>query len=80
MLKASAYFVFNHVARQGYDKIITHAQPKYARLWRIVLGFKNALIAISASTDAAVLFRIHESSPKGSAFANEEKKTAAEFR
>jgi hypothetical protein len=22
--------------------VITHAQPKYARLWRIVLGFKNA--------------------------------------
>ena len=42
VLKASAYFVFDHVARKGYDKVITHAQPKYARLWRIVLGFKNA--------------------------------------
>jgi hypothetical protein len=82
VLKASAYFVFDHVARKGYDKVITHAQPKYARLWRITLGFKNAegkapfhfdghpepyielvkeltppLNAISASTEAAVLFR-----------------------
>ena len=38
VLKAFAYFVFDHVARKGYDKVITHAQPKYARLWRIILG------------------------------------------
>jgi hypothetical protein len=42
VLKAFAYFVFDHVARKGYDKVITHAQPNYARLWRIILGFKNA--------------------------------------
>ena len=42
VLKAFAYFVFDHVARKGYDKVITHAQPKYARLWRITFGFKNA--------------------------------------
>ena len=30
------FFLFDHVARKGYDKVITHAQPKYARLWRIV--------------------------------------------
>jgi hypothetical protein len=42
VLKASSHFVFDHIARKGYDKVITHAQPKYARLWRIVLGFKNA--------------------------------------
>jgi hypothetical protein len=42
VLKAFAYFVFDHVARKGYDKVITHAQPKHARLWRIILGFKNA--------------------------------------
>jgi len=41
-LKAAADFAFDHVARKGYDKVITHAQPKYARLWRMVLGFKNA--------------------------------------
>jgi len=42
VLKASSYFVFDHIARKGYDKVITHAQPKYARMWRIILGFKNA--------------------------------------
>jgi hypothetical protein len=42
VLKAFAYFVLDHIARKGYDKVITHAQPKYARLWRIILGFKNA--------------------------------------
>ena len=42
VLKACAHFVFDHIARKGYDKVITHAQPKYARMWRIVLGFKNA--------------------------------------
>jgi hypothetical protein len=82
VLKAFGCFVFDHIARKGYDKIIGHAQPKYARLWRIIHGFKNAegkppvyfeghpepyielvkeltppLNAISASTDAAVLFR-----------------------
>ena len=41
VLKAFVYFVFNHIARKGYDKVIAHAQPKYARLWRIVFGFRN---------------------------------------
>ncbi|MGQ0682150.1 hypothetical protein [Bradyrhizobium sp.] len=40
-LKATADFSFNHVARKGFDKVITHAQPKYARLWRMILGFKT---------------------------------------
>jgi hypothetical protein len=42
ILKAAADFSFDHVARKGYDKIITHALPKYARLWRILLGFRKA--------------------------------------
>ena len=42
VLKTFALFVFDHVARKGYDRIITHAQPKYARLWRMILGFRNA--------------------------------------
>lgn len=42
ILKSCATFLFDHVARKGYDKVITHAQPKYARLWRIIFGFKNA--------------------------------------
>jgi hypothetical protein len=41
-LKAAADFSFEHVARKGFDKVITHAQSKYARLWRMMLGFKNA--------------------------------------
>lgn len=41
-LKAAADFAFDHVARKGYDKVITHAQSKYARLWRMILGFKIA--------------------------------------
>jgi hypothetical protein len=41
-LKAAADFAFDHVARKGYDKVITHAQSKNARLWRIMLGFRNA--------------------------------------
>ena len=35
-----ANFVFDHVARKGFDKVITHAQPKYARMWRTMLGFR----------------------------------------
>src|SRR6478672_6477555 len=42
VLKAAADFSFDHVARKGYDKVITHAQTKYARLWRIMFGFRNA--------------------------------------
>lgn len=42
VLKMFVDFVFNHVARKGYDKVIAHAQPKYARLWRILFGFKMA--------------------------------------
>jgi hypothetical protein len=42
VLKVVADFAFDHVARKGYDRVITHAQPKYARLWRMILGFKNA--------------------------------------
>lgn len=41
VLKAFVFFVFNHIARKGYDKVIAHAQPKYARLWRIVFGFRT---------------------------------------
>ena len=39
-LKIYANFVFCHIARKGYSRAITHASPKYARLWRIILGMK----------------------------------------
>jgi len=41
IIKSFAAVTFDHVARKGYNKIITHAQPKYARLWRMTLGFKT---------------------------------------
>lgn len=40
-LKALADYVFAHIARKGYSRAITHASPKYARLWRILLGMKK---------------------------------------
>jgi hypothetical protein len=40
VLKAFGAFGFEHCARKGYTRIITHAGAKYARLWRIVLGFR----------------------------------------
>lgn len=39
-LKTYANFVFSHIAKKGYSRAITHASPKYARLWRIILGMK----------------------------------------
>ena len=39
-LKIYANFVFSHIAKKGYSRAITHASPKYARLWRIILGMK----------------------------------------
>lgn len=41
VIKNCANAVFEHVARKGYDKVITHARPLYARLWRQILGFKT---------------------------------------
>jgi hypothetical protein len=38
-LKAVAEFAFKHIARKGYTRVITHASPGYARLWRGLLGF-----------------------------------------
>ncbi|MGO4705572.1 hypothetical protein AB4072_07330 [Microvirga sp. 2MCAF38] len=41
-IKRCAEFIFEHIERKGYDRVVTHAKPKYARLWRTMLGFKNA--------------------------------------
>jgi hypothetical protein len=41
LLKQFAEFVFSHVARKGYAKVITHAKPLYARLWRQMLKFET---------------------------------------
>jgi hypothetical protein len=40
VIKACADFAFEHVARKGFDRVITHASPLYARLWRMLLGFR----------------------------------------
>jgi hypothetical protein len=39
VLQYCSQFIFGHVAQKGYDRLITHAKPKYARMWRGVLGF-----------------------------------------
>ncbi len=41
VIRNCANFVFDHVARKGFDKVITHATPKYARIWRTMLGFQT---------------------------------------
>jgi hypothetical protein len=41
-IKRCAEFIFEHISRKGYDCVITHAQPVYARLWQRMLGFKPA--------------------------------------
>ena len=40
VVKRTANFIFEHAARKGYDRLVTHAEPKYARLWEMLLGFK----------------------------------------
>jgi Acetyltransferase (GNAT) family len=39
ILKMIAEFAFQHIARKGYSRVVTHASPLYARLWRTLLGF-----------------------------------------
>ena len=39
-IKQVADVVFAHIARKGYTRLLTHAQPVYARLWRTALGFR----------------------------------------
>jgi hypothetical protein len=41
ILKRSAEFIFDHVARKGYHQLVTHAEPKYARVWEMLLGFER---------------------------------------
>jgi hypothetical protein len=39
-LNAYANFVFDHVAKKGYSRLMVHASHKYARLWRMRYGMK----------------------------------------
>lgn len=33
-------FLFSHVAKKGYTKLLTYAEAKYARLWQKLYGFE----------------------------------------
>jgi predicted GNAT superfamily acetyltransferase len=39
--KVLADFVFEHVARKGYRRLVIHATPRVARLWRRDYGFQE---------------------------------------
>jgi hypothetical protein len=39
-IRALAEYIFAHVARKGYTKLITHAEEKYSRVWVKLLGFE----------------------------------------
>ncbi len=54
MIKRCAEFIFEHISRKGYDRVITHAKPIYARMWQRMLGFKPA------SGKEPVLFEGHD--------------------
>ena len=41
ILKQCSEFIFNHVAQKGYAYLLTHAEPKYALVWKRVLGFRE---------------------------------------
>jgi hypothetical protein len=51
ILKRSAEFIFDHVSRKGYQVLVTHAEPKYARLWKMLLGFEQVLGRPSVVTE-----------------------------
>jgi hypothetical protein len=40
VIKRAAFFVFDHCARKGFDRVVTDAKPIYARMWRGLLGFR----------------------------------------
>ena len=41
VLRTCAEFVFSHVARKGYSRLLTHASERHARLWIRLLGFER---------------------------------------
>lgn len=41
IMKRSAEFIFDHVARKGYTQLVTHAEPKFARVWELLCGFER---------------------------------------
>jgi hypothetical protein len=41
ILKMAATFVFKHAASKGYSTVLTHAEPKFATVWKRMLGFRE---------------------------------------
>lgn len=41
ILKYFSQFIYEHVARKGYDRLITHAKPAYAEMWCRLLGLQQ---------------------------------------
>ena len=58
-LRRYAKFVFGHVARKGYSKLITMSLEKYAQLWERDFGFTRVPGRISQRPgDATVYFEL----------------------
>ena len=41
VLRQCSDFIFDHIARKGYSKLVTHAEPKLALVWKRILGFEE---------------------------------------
>lgn len=41
ILKRCSEFIYDHVSKKGYDLLVTHAEPQYARIWERVFGFER---------------------------------------
>lgn len=41
VLAKGANFAFEHVARKGFTRVVTHAAPLYAKLWEKAFGFQR---------------------------------------
>lgn len=37
----TAHTIFGHIAHKGYTRVVTYAEPKFARLWVRLLGFRE---------------------------------------
>ncbi len=41
VIKQMTDFIFAHIARKGYSKVVTLAKPKYATIWVRMFGFRE---------------------------------------
>jgi len=42
ILRRCSDFIYDHVAKKGYQVLVTHAEPQYACIWERVFGFERA--------------------------------------